>query len=180
MTEKFGDVLDWAGGIGSSIIDALGDMGSLLFEQGSAIISGFLDGLKSMWDSVTGWVSGIGEWIAENKGPLDYDRVLLVPHGKAIMAGFLEGLDTGFSDVQDDVLGMADTLADDFGTPKFDASGYFDQLDKLTPKGGYEELFANGGNLSVYNITIDGARVNQDVAQMTGDYLLELARIGAL
>lgn len=180
VTEKFGDVLDWAGGIGSSIIDALGDMGSLLFEQGSAIISGFLDGLKSMWDSVTGWVSGIGEWIAENKGPLDYDRVLLVPHGKAIMAGLQEGMETGFTGVQDDVLGMADKLEDAFGAPKFDASGYFDQLDKLTPKGGYEELFANGGNLSVYNITIDGARVNQDVAQMTGDYLLELARIGAL
>lgn len=180
VTEKFGDVLDWAGGIGSSIVGALGDMGSLLFDQGSAIISGFLDGLKSMWDSVTGWVSGIGEWIAENKGPLDYDRVLLVPHGKAIMAGLAEGMETGFSDVQDDVLGMADTLSEDFGTPKFDASGYFDQIDKLTPKGGYEELFANGGNLSVYNITIDGAQVNQDVAQMTGDYLLELARIGAL
>lgn len=180
VTEKFGDVLDWAGGIGGSILDALGDMGSLLFEQGSAIISGFLDGLKSMWDSVTGWVSGIGEWIAENKGPIDYDRVLLVPHGKAIMAGLQEGMETGFIGVQDDVLGMADELEDAFGAPKFDASGYFDQLDKLTPKGGYEELLANGGNLSVYNITIDGAQVNQDVAQMTGDYLLELARIGAL
>ena len=180
VTEKFGEVLNWAGGIGSSILGALGDMSSLLFEQGSAIIEGFLNGLKSMWDNVTGWIAGIGEWIAANKGPIDYDRVLLVPHGKAIMAGFLEGLDTGFSDVQDDVLGMADTLSDDFGTPKFDASGYFDQIDKLIPKGGYDELFANGGNLSVYNITIDGARVNQDVAQMTGDYLLELARIGAL
>lgn len=180
VTEKFGDVLDWAGNIGSSIIDALGDMGSLLFDQGSAIIEGFLNGLKSMWDSVTGWVSGIGEWIAENKGPIDYDRVLLIPHGKAIMAGLQEGMQTGFTGVQDDVLGMADELEDAFGAPKFDASGYFEQLDKLTPKGGYEELFANGGNLSVYNITIDGAQVNQDVAQMTGDYLLELARIGAL
>lgn len=180
VTEKFTEVTDWAAGVGSSIIDAIGDVGSLLYNQGTAIIEGFLNGLKSMWDSVTGWVSGIGEWIAANKGPIDYDRVLLIPHGKAIMAGFLEGLDTGFSDVQDDVSGMADTLSDDFGTPKFDASGYFDQLDKLTPKGGYDELFANGGNLSVYNITIDGAQVNQDVAQMTGDYLLELARIGAL
>ena len=180
VTEKFTEVTDWAAGVGSSIIDAIGDVGSLLYNQGAAIIEGFLNGLKSMWDSVTGWVSGIGEWIAANKGPIDYDRVLLIPHGKAIMAGFLEGLDTGFSDVQDDVSGMADTLSDDFGTPKFDASGYFDQLDKLTPKGGYDELFANGGNLSVYNITIDGAQVNQDVAQMTGDYLLELARIGAL
>ena len=180
VTEKFGDVLDWAGNIGSSILDAIGDMGSLLFEQGSAIISGFLDGLKSMWDSVTGWVSGIGEWIAENKGPLDYDRVLLIPHGKAIMAGLQEGMQTGFSDVQDDVSGMADEISDAMGTPKFDFSGYANQLDQLMPKGGYEELFANGGNLSVYNITIDGAQVNQDVAQMTGDYLLELARIGAL
>ena len=180
VTEKFGDVLDWAGGIGESIISALGDMGSLLFNQGSAIIEGFLNGLKSMWDEVTGWVAGIGEWIAANKGPIDYDRVLLIPHGKAIMAGFMEGLDTGFSDVQDDVSGMADELTESMGTPKFDFSGYESQLDQLMPKGGYEELFANGGNLSVYNITIDGARVNQDVAQMTGDYLLELARIGAL
>ena len=133
-----------------------------------------------MWDSVTGWVSGIGEWIAENKGPIDYDRVLLVPHGKAIMAGLAEGMETGFSDVQDDVSGMADEISDAMGTPKFDFSGYANQLDQLMPKGGYEELFANGGNLSVYNITIDGAQVNQDVAQMTGDYLLELARIGAL
>lgn len=180
VTGKFSEVIDWAAGIGSSILDAIGDMGSLLFEQGSAIISGFLDGLKSMWDDVTGWVAGIGEWIAANKGPIDYDRVLLIPHGKAIMAGLQEGMETGFIGVQDDVLGMADELEDAFGAPKFDASGYFDQLDKLTPKGGYEELFANGGNLSVYNITIDGAQVNQDVAQMTGDYLLELARIGAL
>ena len=180
VTEKFGDVLDWAGNIGSSIIDAIGDMGSLLYNQGAAIIEGFLNGLKSMWDSVTGWISGIGEWIAANKGPIEYDRVLLIPHGKAIMAGLQEGMQTGFTGVQDDVLGMADELEDAFGAPKFDASGYFDQLDKLTPKGGYDELFANGGNLSVYNITIDGAQVNQDVAQMTGDYLLELARIGAL
>lgn len=180
VTEKFADVLDWAGNIGSSIIDAIGDMGSLLYNQGAAIIDGFLNGLKSMWDSVTGWVSGIGEWIAENKGPIDYDRVLLVPHGKAIMAGLQEGMQTGFTGVQDDVLGMADELEDAFGAPKFDASGYFEQLERLTPKGGYEELFTNGGNLSVYNITIDGAQVNQDVAQMTGDYLLELARIGAL
>lgn len=180
VAEKFTEVVDWAAGIGGSIIDALGDMGSLLFDQGSAIIEGFLNGLKSMWDSVTGWVSGIGEWIAENKGPIDYDRVLLIPHGKAIMAGLQEGMQTGFTGVQDDVLGMADELEDAFGAPKFDASGYFDQLERLTPKGGYEELFANGGNLSVYNITIDGAQVNQDVAQMTGDYLLELARIGAL
>lgn len=180
VTEKFTEVVDWAAGIGSSIIDAIGDVGSLLYNQGAAIIEGFLNGLKSMWDSVTGWVSGIGEWIAANKGPIEYDRVLLIPHGKAIMAGFMEGLDTGFSDVQDDVTGMADELSDAMGTPKFDFSGYANQLDELMPKGGYDELFANGGSLSVYNITIDGARVNQDVAQMTGDYLLELARIGAL
>lgn len=180
VTEKFTEVIDWAAGIGDSIISAIGDVGSLLYNQGSAIIEGFLNGLKSMWDEVTGWVSGIGEWIAANKGPIDYDRVLLIPHGKAIMAGLQEGMQTGFTDVQDDVSGMADKLSDAMGTPKFDFSGYANQLDQLMPKGGYDELFANGGSLSVYNITIDGARVNQDVAQMTGDYLLELARIGAL
>lgn len=175
LTSGFDSVLSWAGGIGGSILSAVGDLGNLLWSAGASIMQGFLNGLKSFWSDVTGWISGVAEWIAANKGPIDYDRQLLIPHGKAIMEGFGEGLETGFSGVQEYVSAMADDLSDSM--PDIDLGS---SLKGVTEKGGWSELFSNGGSISVYNLTIDGARVNQDVASLTGDYLLELARIGAL
>ena len=176
----FSTVTSWVSGVPDSIVSAIGDVGNLLWNAGSSIMEGFLNGLKSFWDDVTGWISGVAEWIAANKGPIDYDRQLLIPHGRAIMEGFGEGLQDGFSDVQSDVSTMADRLADSMSTPVIDASAYSDAMARVGIKGGYDKLLSAGGSISVYNLTIDGAKVNQDVASITGDYLLDLARIGAL
>lgn len=79
-------------GLPGKITSALGDLGGLLLSQGNAIINGFLDGLKGAWGGVTDFVGGIADWIANNKGPLPYDRVLLIPAGEAIMGGLAKGL----------------------------------------------------------------------------------------
>lgn len=89
-------VVDWFKGLPGRILDAIGNVGSILVNAGASIINGFLNGLKSAWNNVTGWISGIGDWIADHKGPISYDRKLLIPHGKAIMSGFAQGLDAGF------------------------------------------------------------------------------------
>ena len=88
--------VDWFKGLPGRILDAIGNVGSILVNAGASIINGFWDGLKSAWNNVTGWISGIGDWIADHKGPISYDRKLLIPHGKAIMSGFAQGLDAGF------------------------------------------------------------------------------------
>jgi len=92
LSAGWGAVKTWFSGLGKRITGAVGDLGSVLYNAGKAVIEGFWNGLKAMWDSVTGWFSGIGSWIAKHKGPLDYDRQLLVPHGAAIMDGFMDGL----------------------------------------------------------------------------------------
>lgn len=90
-------VVSWFRGIPGTIGGFFSGAGTLLYNAGASIISGFLNGLKSMWSNVTGWISGIGDWIADHKGPISYDRKLLIPHGKAIMSGLAQGIDAGFN-----------------------------------------------------------------------------------
>lgn len=85
-----------------------------LLEAGKAIMSSLFDGLKEKWKGVQDFVGGIGDWIREHKGPIQYDRKLLIPAGQAIMNGLNKGLTGGFNDVQNTVGSMADFIAELF------------------------------------------------------------------
>lgn len=116
-TRKGAEVVKWFAGLPGRILSALGNLGGLLVGAGRSVIDGFLSGLKSAWGSVTGFVGGIADWIASHKGPIEYDRRLLIPHGRAIMAGLGEGLGRAFgSDVVPLVSGLGGRLADAMAT----------------------------------------------------------------
>lgn len=96
---------DWQGAwngmadVGRGFLNTIGAIfagaGNILLGAGRAIIDGFLRGLRGAWDAGKGFISGIGDWIARNKGPLDYDRRLLRPAGQAIMGGLVSSLEGG-------------------------------------------------------------------------------------
>ena len=101
VISQFTGMLAWIGGVPQRIIGVFAGAGSWLLDAGSAIINGLLGGLRSAWDNVTKFVGGIGDWIVKHKGPLSYDKRMLVPAGQAIMDGLAKGLASGFGVVQD-------------------------------------------------------------------------------
>ena len=85
-----------------------------LWNAGSAIINGFLNGLRSAWGSVRNFVSGIADWIRDNKGPISYDRKLLIPAGNVIMGGFKEGQENGFKNTMSKIEGITGNIQSRF------------------------------------------------------------------
>lgn len=124
LKDGFLNVLDSLKNGVSNAIDAVKGFFDRLWNidlsgAGRAIMEGFLNGLKAAWGAVTDFVGGIASWIAEHKGPISYDRRLLIPAGQAIMGGFNTALMGGFEDVKNNVSGMADgirSMFDDAGS----------------------------------------------------------------
>lgn len=102
-----------------------------LLEAGKAIMSSLFDGLKEKWKGVQDFVGGIGDWIREHKGPIQYDRKLLIPAGNAIMESLNSGLLNGFGMVKSNVGNMADFIAELFTTnPSIDIAANLKNANK--------------------------------------------------
>ena len=112
ISNGVGTVTSFVGGIPGKIMSALGNVGGILSDAGRSIMDGFLGGLKSAYGAVKDFVSGVAGWVKSHKGPIDYDRRLLIPNGMAIMEGLAAGMQGGFSNaVVPLVLGMSGEIA---------------------------------------------------------------------
>ena len=85
-----------------------------LWDAGWEIITGFLNGLKRAYDNVKEFIGGIATWIRDHKGPIEYDRKLLIPAGNAIMESLDKGLNDKFKVVKNTISGMADEINQEF------------------------------------------------------------------
>jgi len=94
-----------------NILKALGDLGKLLIDAGKNILDGFLKGLENGFNAVKDFVGGIGQWIADNKGPKAYDLRLLIPAGGWIMDSLETGIKGGLPSLQQTLGGVSSTIA---------------------------------------------------------------------
>ena len=94
------------------VVSALGRLafGDVLWNNGIALIRGLWDGMLAQWQNVKEWVGGIADWIADHKGPVPYDKTVLIENGMALMFGLDRGLKKGFENVKETVGAMAGQL----------------------------------------------------------------------
>ena len=108
-------MIDVVKNICSGISEAFNNLWNIdLSGAGRAIIDGFLGGLRSAWNAGKNFISGIAGWIKKHKGPISYDKRLLIPAGKAIMSGFDKSLQNSFENVKSTVSSMASGVEAEF------------------------------------------------------------------
>lgn len=142
-----------------------------LSAQGRAIMNSFLNGLRSAWEAVKSFVSGIGSWIKAHKGPIRVDRKLLIPAGVAIMTGFNEGLQNQFSAVQKGVSSMAGAVSDavssnleTIAVPSPDTRDFMNTMNALQSANQnlYRQHSVGFGGTFSDNLTIDSPTMAQE------------------
>lgn len=173
-------ILNFFTNMPSNILSALGDLGNLLVNAGKSIIDGLLRGLKNAATGLFDWVGGIASKILSLKGPLPYDRKLLIPAGEAIMAGLQEGLVDGFSDVESDVSKMGGEIADTFADNTTDIPINFDaNVKNINGLGAMDEMVYKLGEMGdMAKKFNEGFNFNEDVAvKSTIDYDLLASKI---
>lgn len=138
-TRFLGAVVNFFSQVPGAILNALGDVGNLLWNAGVRIMEGFLGGLKSLAGSVKDFFGGLTKGITSWKGPEDRDKKLLRPAAGWIMGGFLDELNKNQPMIQD----FFTTLTGSIGSvaskvnPSFSGAGVSNNLlSNITPTGG--------------------------------------------
>ena len=122
VSDGINNVVDFFRNLPQNILNALGNLGTLLWDAGTSIIQGLWDGLTSKFKEVQDWVMGIGDWIAEHKGPKPYDLKLLIPNGGWIMKSLATGLQKALPEVQKALDSVAGEIQGyDFGAATVEA-----------------------------------------------------------
>lgn len=142
-----------------------------LSAQGRAIMNSFLGGLESAWGAVKSFVGSIGSWIKAHKGPISYDRKLLIPAGVAIMTGFNKGLQDQFSMVKKGVSNMAGAVSDAVSSnletitvPRPDTRDFMNTMNALQSANQnlYRQHSVGFGGTFSDNLTIDSPTMAQE------------------
>lgn len=106
-------------GLPGKIKDIFSGAGSWLLAAGKKIISGFIDGITSMFGKVKEKLGQLTSWLPDWKGPAERDEVILKPAGQLVIGGFREGLESQYGAVKKSLAGFTADLA---GSSKINAN----------------------------------------------------------
>ncbi len=108
-------MLIWWGNLELSVLRKIGDATTWLFGKGKDILTGLLNGVKNVWETVKTWFGGFPAKILSALGihsPPDW----AISAGKHIMFGLLKGLTHGAANVAGFFKGLAGSITGPLGS----------------------------------------------------------------
>jgi phage-related protein len=91
--QKMQALVSFMAGIPGKILSGLGNLGTLLYNAGSAVIQGLIDGIMAKVAVLREKLESVTKLIPDWKGPLDKDKILLKPAGEALIEGLISGIE---------------------------------------------------------------------------------------
>lgn len=92
VASKVASVIRTIVGIPGRIKSAFASAGSWLWNAGSAIIRGLINGIKAELGWLGSVLGGVTNFVRDHKGPPEKDKKLLVPAGQMIMGGLISSI----------------------------------------------------------------------------------------
>lgn len=106
-------------GIKDTVINFFTGAGRWLWDAGSAVINGFVDGIKSGFQWVKDSLSTLTSWLPDWKGPVEVDRVILREAGQLVIGGFIDGMESQYDEAKRSLGGFTQGLT---ASPTLDAT----------------------------------------------------------
>ncbi|MFF4607926.1 hypothetical protein ACFY12_34965 [Streptomyces sp. NPDC001339] len=106
-----GQAVDWISNVPSMAVNALGNIGSLLWDAGASLIQGFVAGIQSMIGSIRSTLGDITDSLTSWKGPPTRDARILRPAGHLVMSGFMDGITDSVPDLRAQLRGVTSEVA---------------------------------------------------------------------
>jgi phage-related protein len=145
-SDAFGAVVSLAKGFGGRILSAVGNLGSLLYGAGQAIVHGLVNGITSVWHSVTDKISSLLSGLSKAAKKLlgiNSPSKVWAQLGKYMGLGMAAGLDSSRAAVA--AAGNRVFSAAAGGSPGFAGAGFGAQSVVISPGAVVVQLTVGGG-----------------------------------
>ncbi|MFD3717280.1 hypothetical protein [Streptomyces sp. NPDC058674] len=108
--EKVSEVIGQIRALPGQAVNALGNLGSLLWNAGSRLVSGFIDGITSAFGKVKSTLGRLTSMLPDWKGPATLDARILTPAGVSLIEGFRRGITQATPGLQSQLGGLTGAL----------------------------------------------------------------------
>ncbi|MGW0705085.1 hypothetical protein ACWD4G_03755 [Streptomyces sp. NPDC002643] len=100
FSQKIDDCVKFVKDLPKNVKQIFSDAKNLLVDAGKKIITGLIDGLKSMFSSVKSTLGDLTSKLTDWKGPAPKDAKLLYDAGRLIISGLIKGLESQYDNVK--------------------------------------------------------------------------------
>jgi phage-related protein len=177
IVEKLQEALDYIKSIPERILANFGDPGRILWDAGSRVIGGFIDGLKSRIGEIGSILGAITSSIPTLKGPPVVDEKLLTPNCQLIMDGLIAGFQKGERGVKAHLNALTKSIAGEMNMSQGAgnaARSVNSMTSKLGPGGAITQaaIAEAAATRAAITLSREGGDPNVDVTVVLGDEIL--------